>query len=174
MPVKDLKKLKKLPYRPCAGVLLFNAEGRVWVGRRSQKWLQEVTSKVWQMPQGGIDKGETPEEAAIRELYEETGAKSVKVLGETREWLRYDLPDEALGVALRGKFRGQKQKWFAMEFLGKDSEFNIDGPKGHKAEFDKWKWVKMKKLPELVAPFKRPVYEQLVTEFKPLKKQLKG
>lgn len=171
MPEKNLKKLKKLPYRPCAGVVLLNKKGKVWVGRRSQKWLQEVTPKVWQMPQGGIDKGETPEEAAIRELYEETGVKSVKVLAESRDWLQYDLPDEALGVALRGKFRGQKQKWFVMLFMGDDSEITIDASNGHKAEFDKWKWVKMKKLPDLVAPFKRPVYEQLVKEFSDLTKK---
>lgn len=151
--------------------MLLNKKGRVWVGHRSQKWLQEVTSKVWQMPQGGIDRGESPQQAALRELYEETGAKSVEVLAESKGWLRYDLPDEALGIALRGKYRGQKQKWFAMRFLGKEKEFNIDGPDGHKAEFDDWKWVKMKHLPDLVAPFKREVYEQLVSEFKHLKKK---
>ncbi|PLX35448.1 MAG: RNA pyrophosphohydrolase [Hyphomicrobiales bacterium] len=171
MPKKeDLKKLKKLPYRRCAGVMLLNKQGRVWVGRRSQKWLQEVTPNVWQMPQGGIDRGETPKKAALRELYEETGAETVEILAEYKGWLSYDLPDEALGVALRGKYRGQRQKWFVMRFLGDESEFVIDGSNGHKPEFDKWKWVKMKKLPKLIAPFKREVYEQLLKEFKHLAK----
>ena len=153
-----------LPYRSCVGIMLLNKKGRVWVGRRSQKWIRDITPKVWQMPQGGIDRGEDPVKAALRELHEETGVKSVEVLAEIDHWLFYDLPEEALGIALRGKYRGQKQKWFAMRFTGKNREIRIDGHGGHKPEFDDWKWVKVKMLPRLVVPFKRGVYQRVVNQ----------
>ncbi len=155
---------KKLPYRPCVGIMLLNRENKVWVGRRVSKWHGDGSAALWQMPQGGIDAGEKPKAAALRELYEEVGTSNAKIIGKTKDWLKYDLPDEAVGTALKGKYRGQKQKWFALRFLGKDSEFNIT-PEDHRPEFDAWQWVDMKQLPVLVVPFKRDVYEKLVSKF---------
>ena len=156
-----------MPYRACVGVMLLNPAGQVWIGRRIAKWSGDQSALLWQMPQGGIDDGETPEQAAIRELEEETGASKGTVIGRTQEWLYYDLPDEALGVALKGKYRGQKQHWFAIRFDGTDDDFNI-APTDHKPEFDAWRWEDMEVLPGLVVPFKRPVYEEVVRLFKPL------
>ena len=147
----------QLPYRPCAGVMLFNRAGLVWVGRRID------TPDAWQMPQGGIDEGETPRDAALRELAEEIGTDKAEIVGETRDWLTYDLPPELLGKAWKGRFRGQKQKWFACLFLGDDADIDIhtvDHP-----EFDAWQWVAPDALVGLIVPFKRPVYAALVAEF---------
>ncbi len=166
MNLENLTDLKTLPLRECAGIMLINKKGRVWVGRRLQQWMPEASELVWQMPQGGIDKGESPKKAALRELYEETGIKSVTVLAKSSRWLSYELPDDALGIALKGKYRGQIQKWFVMRFEGDDSEISLDCHGRHKPEFDEWKWVKLKKIPKLVVPFKREVYEQLALEFK--------
>ena len=149
-----------LPYRPCAGVMLVNSEGRVFVGQRKDRY-----SEAWQMPQGGIDSGEDPWEAAQRELYEETNVRSIERIGEIPDWLTYDIPRTVAGRAWKGRFRGQKQKWYAMRFTGKDSEINVASPAGHKAEFIDWRWEPMKNLPELIVPFKRPVYERVVTDF---------
>lgn len=135
MSKKKMADFSHLPYRPCVGIMVLNKKGRVWVGRRSQKWIQDFTSKIWQMPQGGIDRREEPVKAARRELLEETGITSVELLAEIDHWLYYDLPKEALGHALRGKYRGQKQKWFAMRFSGKEKEICINGHSGHKPEF---------------------------------------
>ena len=156
---------RALPYRRCVGIMLANADGKVWTGRRIPKWQDpDRLHKLWQMPQGGIDKGETPIEAARRELYEETGARSVEPLVESAGWLSYDLPPEILGITLGGKYRGQTQKWFLMRFLGSDDEFDLALP-GHPAEFDDWQWRAPEQVPELVVPFKRKVYEQVVAEF---------
>lgn len=155
----------RLPLRPCVGIALFNAKGRVWIGRRLPKWLGGRSAHIWQMPQGGIDRGETPEKAALRELAEETGVTSVEIVDAIDGWLTYELPDELLGVALKGRYRGQKQRWFAMRFTGRDSEIDIRAPKGEKAEFDDWRWASLRELPRLVVPFKRPLYATVIAEF---------
>lgn len=168
MKKTDVEALKeRLPYRECVGVMLFNASGLVWVGRRiDMPGDAEGRGHWWQMPQGGIDKGEDVLAAARRELFEETSIRSAEIIAEARGWLTYDLPDELVGVAWKGRYRGQKQKWFAMRFQGDDGEINVDVPGGgHEPEFDAWKWVRLRDLPELIVPFKRPVYEQLVDEF---------
>ncbi|MBL8584857.1 MAG: RNA pyrophosphohydrolase [Rhizobiaceae bacterium] len=160
-----------LPYRPCVGIMVLNRQGLVWAGRRIAGEDSEMagTSKLWQMPQGGIDTGEEPFPAALRELYEETGMRSVSLLAEAPGWIDYDLPREVLGIALKGKYRGQTQKWFAFRFEGDESEIAIDPPPGgHEAEFDRWAWKAMAELPELIVPFKRPVYEKVVAAFRHL------
>ena len=158
--------LPDLPLRPCVGIMLLNSTGKVWVGRRRPKWAGDKAAHIWQMPQGGIGNGEKPVEAALRELEEETGVTSVELLAKVDGWLTYELPDRLLGVALKGRYRGQKQKWFAMRFLGKDSEVEIaPRRKGLKAEFDAWRWAPMRDVPRLIVPFKRPVYETVVAEF---------
>lgn len=159
-----------LPYRPCVGIMVLNPAGLVWAGRRLPEGNSEYDGSpmLWQMPQGGIDDGEDPLQAAIRELYEETGMKSVSLLAEASRWINYDLPAELIGIGLRGKYRGQTQRWFAFRFEGDESEIAIDPPGGHTAEFDAWAWKPMSELPELIVPFKRSVYEQVVTEFRHL------
>ena len=154
-----------MPYRRAVGMLLFNHDGLAWVGRRVPKWEGDGGQHLWQMPQGGIDKGESPRDAALRELDEEIGTRRVEILAESKQWLSYDLPAEALGVAFKGKYRGQTLKWFAMRFEGSDADFDISERKGHKVEFDAWRWVALDQLPELVVPFKRAVYEAVVEEF---------
>ena len=119
------------------------------------------------MPQGGIDKRETPIDAAFRELEEETSVTSASFVGEVPGWLTYDLPEDLLGIALKGKYRGQKQRWFAMRFTGKEREINIQPRRGHKAEFDQWRWEDLDRLPGLIVPFKRKIYENVVTAFEP-------
>jgi len=158
---------ESLPYRPCAGMMVLNRAGLVFIGRRSSGPEHIDATHVWQMPQGGIDRGEDPYNGALRELYEETNISSVEKLGEIAEWLVYDLPREIVGQAWKGKFRGQKQKWYALRFTGPESEINIAHPAGgHKPEFIDWCWVAMSKLPELVVPFKRQTYERVVAEFR--------
>ena len=158
---------ESLPYRPCAGMMVLNRAGLVFVGRRSSGPEHIDATHVWQMPQGGIDRGEDPYNGALRELYEETNISSVEKLGEIAEWLVYDLPREIVGQAWKGKFRGQKQKWYALRFTGPESEINVANPAGgHKPEFIDWRWVAMSKLPELVVPFKRQTYERVVAEFR--------
>ena len=146
--------------------MLLNSSGLVWVGRRIAKYEKDRAEQMWQMPQGGIDKGEQPRDAAFRELEEETGTTKASLIAETDDWLTYDLPPEVLGVALKGKYRGQKQKWFAMRFEGDDSDIDIAPEKGEKAEFDDWKWVAMSELPGLIVPFKRQVYLQVIEAFR--------
>ena len=160
---------KPLPYRPCVGIMVLNASGHVWVGRRlvEEQGEMEGATALWQMPQGGIDKGEDPLAAAHRELYEETGIRSVQLLGETSGWIDYDLPPHLVGIALKGKYRGQTQKWFAFRFEGEESEIAINPPPGgHSAEFDAWDWKPMDEVLALVVPFKRGVYDQVVAEFR--------
>jgi putative (di)nucleoside polyphosphate hydrolase len=157
---------ESLPYRPCAGVMLLNRDGLVFLGRRTSGPEQVDSTRVWQMPQGGIDDDEDPYKAALRELYEETNIRSVQKLGEIAEWLYYDIPRELVGAAWSGKYRGQKQKWYALRFTGKESEINIAEPAGgHEPEFVEWRWEKLQKTPDLVVPFKRATYERVVAEF---------
>lgn len=148
-----------LPYRPCVGVMLLNATGDVWMGRRND------VADAWQMPQGGIDDGETPRIAALRELKEEIGTDAAEVLAETDDWLYYDLPDALIGKAWKGKYRGQAQKWVAMRFTGSDAQIRIDTDH---PEFDAWKWVAIDQVCEMIVAFKRPVYQQVVAAFRHL------
>ncbi|MBU0643596.1 MAG: RNA pyrophosphohydrolase [Alphaproteobacteria bacterium] len=152
------KDLSTLPYRPCVGIMLLNAEGRIFVGERID------TPGAWQMPQGGIDAGETPEEAALRELWEEIGVNSdhVEVLAQSADWLTYDLPDHLLGKVWKGKYRGQKQLWFVLRFKGAESAINIDTDH---PEFAQWKWTDSAGLVSDIVSFKRDIYQALVTEF---------
>ncbi|MBL9097801.1 MAG: RNA pyrophosphohydrolase [Alphaproteobacteria bacterium] len=153
-----------LPYRPCVGVMVFDRQGRVFVGRRISGDLDEA----WQMPQGGIDAGEDLRAAALRELEEETGISKVEILAEASDWFAYDLPREAVGIALKGKFRGQRQKWFAMRFSGAESDINL---KAHRPpEFDAYRWVAIDEVMDLIVPFKREVYGRVVAAFRHLAK----
>lgn len=161
----------RLPYRDCVGVVLLNASGLVWLGRRIPKWEGDVSQSWWQMPQGGIDAGESPEQAAFRELEEETGATKAELICECPGWLHYDLPAETLGIALKGKYRGQRQKWFAMRYLGADSDFDISERSGHKAEFSAWRWAPIGEAVDQVVAFKRPVYEKVAAAFADLCKE---
>jgi putative (di)nucleoside polyphosphate hydrolase len=161
--------LQDLPYRPCVGIMLINRDGLVFVGRRRSEGGPEHVNDgyAWQMPQGGIDPGETPLEAAMRELHEETNVRSVTLLAEAPDWYAYDLPAVVAGRAWRGRYRGQMQKWFAFRFIGSDDEIDIRRPGGgrHRPEFDQWRWERMDQLPELIIPFKRPVYDKVVAAF---------
>lgn len=155
-----------LPYRTCVGIMLINAKGFVFIGRRAGSIEHIDEPYVWQMPQGGVDPGEDTWEAAKRELYEETSIRSVEKLGEVTDWLFYDIPHRVAGRAWKGRYRGQRQKWYAMRFAGEDAEINVANPSGgHKAEFVSWRWEPMKNLPDLIVPFKRPIYERVVREF---------
>ena len=162
--------VKSLPYRLCVGIALFNREGLVWTGRRADEDAEgEGTGHWWQMPQGGLDEGEDPRHAAFRELFEETSIKDVSLIREATEWFAYDLPPDLVGQSWKGRYRGQKQKWFALRFEGDDAGIDVLNPgDGHKPEFSEWRWEKLAVLPELIVPFKRPVYEQVVAEFRDL------
>ena len=163
--------LSDKPYRPNVGIALFGADGRVLIGRRFRGDGPEIIlpGLEWQMPQGGVDEGEDFHAAALRELWEETGVTSAIHLGET-DWLAYDFPPyDGPSTHRLAKFRGQRQKWFAMRFTGTDSEINVASPGGgHKAEFVSWRWEPMQNPPELIVPFKRPVYVRVVKEFSAL------
>jgi putative (di)nucleoside polyphosphate hydrolase len=161
-----MPRFEDLPYRPCVGLAVFNRAGRVFIGRRIDGPEHTDATHVWQMPQGGIDAGEEPYPAALRELAEETNIRSVERLGEIPDWIIYDIPREIAGQAWKGKYRGQTQKWFALRFTGDDSEIDIAHPVGgHEPEFIEWRWERLEKLPELVVPFKRQSYERVVQEF---------
>ncbi len=156
-------------YRPCVGIMLINRAGLVWVGRRADMPGEpEGPGYWWQMPQGGIDEGEDPRTAALRELKEETSIRTAEIIGETGAWLTYDLPPELIGKAWGGRWRGQKQKWFAMRFLGEDSEIDIAPPPPHQIEFDAWKWTPIEDLASQIVPFKRAVYEAVIAELGPM------
>lgn len=149
-----------LPYRPCVGIMLLNKENMVFVGRRI-----DARSEAWQMPQGGIDEGENAAQAAMRELKEEVGTDKAEIMAESKELYSYDLPKNLIPVLWGGKYRGQQQRWFAMRFLGVDSD--IDIATEHQ-EFCEWRWVSMKELPAIIVPFKRDVYSAIVEEFRHL------
>ena len=167
MTESAMPKFEELPYRPCVGTMVLNRAGLVFIGRRLNGPEHVDETHVWQMPQGGVDEGEEPYPAALRELYEETNIRSVKRLAEIAEWISYDIPREIVGQAWKGKYRGQTQKWFALRFTGEDAEIDIAHPAGgaHKPEFIAWRWEPMKNLPALVVPFKRRTYERVMAEF---------
>ncbi|MEK9724204.1 MAG: RNA pyrophosphohydrolase [Rhodospirillaceae bacterium] len=152
----------ELPYRRGVGAALFNAAGQVWIGRRITKPGQSI-EHYWQMPQGGIDDDEDPAAAVLRELAEETGCADAEIVAETDGWLTYELPTHLKGIAWRGRYRGQAQKWFALKFLGRDTDFDLGAHA--KPEFDAWRWVGFAELPALIVPFKKAIYESIVDEF---------
>lgn len=154
-----------LPYRTCVGIMLINRAGMIWIGQRQPKW---VKAPIWQMPQGGLLANENPREGALRELREETGVRSVEIIAEAQEWLTYELPPELIGVALKGRYRGQRQKWFAMRFTGPDSEINIKAARGLKSEFDAWRWSYASEALSLAIPYKRALYGQVLDAFSDL------
>jgi putative (di)nucleoside polyphosphate hydrolase len=165
--------VSKRVYRPCVGIMVVNRRGQVWIGRRADgSGEPEGRGSWWQMPQGGIDEHEDPRTAALRELREETGIRTVEVIAETPGWLYYDLPPDLVGKAWGGRWRGQKQKWFLMRFLGPDEEVNITPAAGHQIEFETWRWAPVSELVELIVPFKREVYRAVVAEFAPLAKPI--
>jgi putative (di)nucleoside polyphosphate hydrolase len=148
----------KLPLRIGVGVIVLNSKNKVFVGKRKDNPVDK-----WQMPQGGVNSNETYLNAMKRELYEETSIKNIKILKEIDEWLEYELPKNLLGIIWKGKFRGQKQKWFIIRFIGDDNEINVntDCP-----EFIEWKWIEMNSLPSIVVDFKKDVYEKVLLELK--------
>lgn len=154
------EEIAKLPYRPCVGVMLVNQTGQVFVGQRIDN-----PTDAWQMPQGGIDKGEDPRDAALRELWEETGVVAGKVVieAETEKWLPYDLPHELVPRLWKGRYRGQEQKWYLMRFQGEDADVNIQT--AH-PEFSEWRWLPSDELVDKIVPFKREVYQMVLNEFR--------
>ncbi len=149
-----------LPYRPCVGVVLINPKGEIFAGQRLDSAVP-----AWQMPQGGIDDGEKPRAAALRELWEETGvtADLVEFVAKTEGWVTYDLPPELLGKVWGGKYRGQRQKWFLFRFLGTDDQVRIDS---EHPEFSRWRWIGAEEMVASIVPFKRKVYEEVVAAFR--------
>jgi putative (di)nucleoside polyphosphate hydrolase len=155
--------MNDLPYRPNVGAVLFNRAGLVFVARRSGMPNAEEPAGGWQLPQGGIDEGEDPRVAVFRELEEEIGTRKADLIGEHPNWVTYDLPPNLLGVAWRGQYRGQRQRWFALRFLGDDSDIRLD--LDPHPEFDAWRWVRLSEVPALAVPFKRPIYDVLAKSF---------
>ena len=155
--------MSDLPYRPNVGAVLFNRDGRILVARRADFPNAEGPAGGWQLPQGGIDANEDPRTAILRELAEEIGTDKAEVIGEHDAWLTYDLPSDLIGVALGGKYRGQRQRWFALRFLGSDQDIRLD--QDPHPEFDAWRWVDLSELPALAVAFKRPIYDILSVSF---------
>ncbi|MFC7702770.1 RNA pyrophosphohydrolase [Plastorhodobacter daqingensis] len=153
------EQIAALPYRPCVGVMLVNRDGRIFAGQRIDSDIP-----AWQMPQGGIDEGETPRQAALRELTEEIGVSPdlVTVQEETPGWIRYDLPPDLVGKVWKGRFRGQKQRWFLMRFTGEDRQINIATTH---PEFSEWRWLTSSELLDSIVPFKRATYAQVIGHF---------
>jgi len=149
----------KLPYRPCVGIMILNKKGEIFVAKRIDTMVE-----AWQMPQGGIDEGEDATETAFREMEEEIGTRNADIISSHEGWLSYDLPDHLIGKVWKGKYRGQRMKWFLMQYLGQDSDINIntDHP-----EFSEWKWISIDDLVQSIVEFKRPLYTQLVAHFGP-------
>jgi len=162
--MKSVKK-NKLPFRPCAGAMLVNSGGQVFVAKRI-----DTPGDAWQMPQGGIDKGEEPRQAVLRELMEETGTDKVEIIAESDIWRNYDLPEDLIGVLWGGKYRGQRQKWFVLRFLGCDGDIDLNAY--GKPEFNAWKWVGIDEVVNLIVPFKRTLYADIVSEFRPFVERL--
>ena len=152
-----------LPYRPNVGAVLFNPKGLVFVARRADTPDAEGPAGGWQLPQGGIDPGEDPRTAVLRELAEEIGTGKAEIIGEHPDWLLYDLPDDLIGVALGGQYRGQRQRWFALRFTGQDTDIRLD--LDPHPEFDAWRWAPLADLPGLAVAFKRPIYQVLAGSF---------
>jgi putative (di)nucleoside polyphosphate hydrolase len=155
--------ISSLPYRPCVGIMMVNREGLVFVGQR----IDSKEGDAWQMPQGGIDPGENTEQAALRELGEETGVtpEHIQFLAHTREELLYDLPEELIGRLWHGQYRGQRQIWHLARFLGTDADINIAT---EHPEFDSWRWASADTLVDLIVPFKKKIYRAVVAEFRDL------
>lgn len=156
-----------LVYRPCVGIFLLNEDKKIWVGKRDGKLLSDAhlyhPKHLWQLPQGGIDEGEAPEEALKRELFEETGITQFEILATHPDWLNYDLPDHLIGKALQGNFKGQTQKWFAIKFLGNENEINLNAQTP--PEFIQWRWVAINALLDFVVPFKHDTYKKVIAAF---------
>jgi putative (di)nucleoside polyphosphate hydrolase len=152
-----------LPYRPNVGACLFDRRGLVLMCRRADVPNAEGAAGGWQLPQGGMDEGEDPRRAVLRELAEEIGTDKAEILAEHPEWLTYDLPEHLVGKALGGKWRGQRQRWFALRFTGQDEDIRLDADEH--PEFDAWAWMPLAEIPRLIVPFKRPIYEVLAREF---------
>lgn len=152
--------INALPYRPCVGLMVLNAQGQVFVAQRN-----DMRSVAWQMPQGGVDKGEEPREAALRELEEEIGTGDAEILAESADWHSYELPRELVGKLWKGRYRGQRQKWFALRLRGDDKTINIET---EHPEFSAWKWVDISQVVDLAVPFKRDLYRKIVEEFRHL------
>jgi putative (di)nucleoside polyphosphate hydrolase len=151
---------ENLPYRPCVGVMLINAEGRIFAGQR-----KDNSVAAWQMPQGGIDGDEKPKQAALRELWEETGVTSdlVEFLAKSPGWVTYDLPDELIGKVWGGKYRGQRQRWLLFRYHGRDDQIDIAT---EHPEFSEWRWVTADEMLAAIVPFKRAVYDEVVAAFR--------
>lgn len=154
-----MKTVTLADYRPGVGLMLFDREGRVFVARRND------TPDAWQMPQGGIDEGEDPRAAALRELAEETGVTNAEIVGESEDWIAYDLPEDLRKKVWKGRYRGQRQKWYALRHLGSDKDIDLNA---HEAEFDAWRWVELDALETLIVPFKRELYRRVVAELGPI------
>ncbi len=151
------EEIARLPYRPCVGIMLIDGGGRIFVAQRIDN-----PSAAWQMPQGGIDAGESPRQAALRELQEEVGTDKAEILAESRNWWRYDLPAERVPQLWDGRYRGQEQRWFALRFLGEDADIDIET---ESPEFRAWRWAELAELPDIIVPFKRQIYREVIAEF---------
>jgi putative (di)nucleoside polyphosphate hydrolase len=159
-PILSPEQIARLPYRPGVGIMLINQKGQAFIAQRIDN-----PGPAWQMPQGGIDKREEPLQAAWREMREEVGTDRARYIGESKDWLSYDLPHDLVPQIWKGRFRGQRQKWFAFRFLGTDRDINIAT---EHPEFSSWRWADLTELVDLIVPFKRQLYQDLIAEFTPL------